>query len=287
MKYQFIRDNTALYPVTLMCDVLEVSRAGYYDWRDRPASQTALRHQQLAVQAKDAFIESRQTYGSPRITLELADRGFRASRNTIAKIMRQEGLVARTPRRFIPRTTDSSHLHPIAENHLDRQFAPGNEAPAAWVSDITYVPTQEGWLYLAAVMDLRTRRIVGWAMADHMRVELVLEALHMAILRLKPGEELLHHSDRGSQYACLDYRAALAAHGIKASMSRTGNCYDNAVMESFWATAKVEEIYRQEYATREQAKAAIFEYIEIFYNRKRRHSALGYLSPEAFAARLN
>jgi len=182
MRYQFIRDNTALYPVALMCGVLEVSRSGYYDWRDRPASPRTLRREQLAVQVKDAFIESKQTYGSPRITLELADAGFRASRNTIAKIMQQEGISARVPKRFIPRTTDSSHPYPIAENHLDRQFAPGKEAPAAWVSDITYVPTQEGWLYLAAVMDLRTRRIVGWAMADHMRVELVLEALHMAIL---------------------------------------------------------------------------------------------------------
>jgi transposase InsO family protein len=287
MRYQFIQDNTPLYPVTLMCDVLEVSRSGYYDWRDRPMSPRTLRHQQLAMQAKEAFIESRQTYGSPRITLELAEKGFKASRNTIARIMQQQGIAARASRRFIPKTTDSAHHHPIAENHLDRQFAPGDQAPAAWVSDITYVPTQEGWLYLAAVMDLRTRRIVGWAMADHMRVELVLDALYMAIGRLKPKGELLHHSDRGTQYACFDYRAMLKQHGLQASMSRTGNCYDNAVMESFWATIKVEEIYRQEYATRAQAKAAIFEYIEIFYNRKRRHSALGYLSPEAFAARLD
>jgi transposase InsO family protein len=270
-----------------MCDILEVSRSGYYDWHNRPLSPRALRQQQLAAQAKDAFIQSRQTYGSPRIMLELAEKGFKASRNTIARIMRQEGIVARTSRRFVPKTTDSSHCHPIAENHLDRQFAPGNEQPAAWVSDITYVPTQEGWLYLAAVMDLRTRQIVGWAMADHMRVELVLEALHMAIGRLKPKGQLLHHSDRGTQYACSDYRAVLAEHGIQASMSRTGNCYDNAVMESFWATLKIEEVYKHNYATRQQATAGIFSYIEMFYNRKRRHSALGYLSPEAFAARLN
>jgi putative transposase len=287
MRYQFIRSHQSLYPVTLMCDVLEVSRSGYYDWRDRPASPTTLRQEQLAVLAKDAFAESRQTYGSPRITRELAERGFKASRNTIAKIMRQEGIAARVPKRFIPRTTDSSHPYPIAENHLDRQFEPGDEAPAAWVSDITYVSTQEGWLYLAAVMDLRTRRILGWAMADHMKVELVLEALHMAIGRLKPQGQLLHHSDRGTQYACHDYRQMLAEHGIKASMSRTGNCYDNAVMESFWATLKIEEVYKNDYATRAQAAAGIFSYIEMFYNRKRRHSALGYLSPEAFEARLN
>jgi transposase InsO family protein len=286
MRYPFIQIHRQEYPVQLMCDLLEVSRSGFYDWLDHKPSRQAQRRVALAAQVKIVFAESRETYGSPRITRELADQGFAASRNTIAKIMRQEQLFGRTPRRFIPRTTDSSHAHPIAPNHLERQFAAGAGTPA-WISDITYIPTAQGWLYLAAVMDLRTRRILGWAMADHMRVELVLGALHMAVARHKPSQTLVHHSDRGTQYACADYRAALAACNIQCSMSRTGNCYDNAVMESFWASLKVEEVYRRDYATRQEAMAAIFNYIEIFYNRKRRHSALGYQSPEAFAARLN
>ena len=270
----------------LMCHMLEVSRSGYYAWIDRGPSPQAQRRAALAVQVKVAFAASRQTYGSPRITRELADGGFKACRNTIAKLMRQEGIMGRIPKGFVPRTTDAAHDHPIAANELDRQFAPGKGAPA-WISDITYIPTQEGWLYLAAVMDLRTRKILGWAMADHMRVDLVLEALTMALARGKPGQNLLHHSDRGSQYACQHYRQVLAEHEITCSMSRTGNCYDNAVMESFWATYKTEEVYRHPYATRDQAMAAAFNYIEIFYNRQRRHSALGYLSPEAFEASMN
>lgn len=269
-----------------MCDILDVSRSGYYDWVDRPQSPQEQRRVALTVHVKVAFEASRQTYGSPRITRDLAAGGFKACRNTIARIMRREGIVGRMPRRFVPATTDAAHGHPIAPNVLDRRFAPGTGTPA-WVSDITYVPTREGWLYLAAVMDLRTREIVGWAMADHMRVDLVLEALHMALTRRTPGPGLLHHSDRGSQYACQDYRQLLAGHQITCSMSRTGNCYDNAVMESFWATYKTEEVYRNDYVTREQATAAAFNYIEIFYNRQRRHSALGYLSPEAFEATRN
>jgi transposase InsO family protein len=269
-----------------MCDILEVSRSGFYDWQERKPSPRQERRAALALQVKIAFEESRQTYGSPRIARELAATDHAACRNTIAKIMREEGLAGRLPKRFVPRTTDSAHQHPIAENILDRQFAPGAGTPA-WVSDITYIPTAEGWLYLAAVMDLRTRRIIGWAMAEHMRVELVLDALRMGLATLTPAEHLLHHSDRGTQYACREYRDLLARHGIACSMSHTGDCWDNAVMESFWATLKVEEVYRQEYLTRAQAMRAIFSYIEIFYNRKRRHSALGYLSPEAFAASLN
>ena len=272
--------------MTLMCQVLEVSRAGYYEWLKRPVSVRSQRHAALTVEVAAAFKEARGVHGSPRLMHDLAAREVAACRNTIAKIMQETGLAARSPKRFVPRTTDSSHANPIAPNRLDRQFAPGT-APAAWVTDITYIPTGEGWLYLAAVMDLRTRRIVGFSMADHLRVELVTDALQMALGRAAPQKGLLHHSDRGVQYACLEYQELLASRGIVCSMSRTGNCYDNAVMESFWATLKVEEVYRQEYATHAAAKAAIFEYIEVFYNRKRRHSALGYLSPEAFAARLN
>jgi len=286
VRYQFVLDHQESYPVQLLCNMLEVSRSGFYDWQDRAPSPRAQRHAALTAQVKAAFHESRQTYGSPRVTRELTACGLKVCRNTVARIMREAGLLGRTPRRFIPRTTDASHDHPVAANLLDRQFAPGPGAPA-WISDITYIPTQEGWLYLAAVMDLRSRRIIGWSMAEHMRVELVLDALHMAIARENPGQELLHHSDRGTQYACEKYRELLAARGIACSMSRTGNCYDNAVMESFWATLKTEEVYRNNYPTRQDALAAIFCYIEIFYNRQRRHSALDYLSPEAFQARLN
>lgn len=286
MRYPFIRDHRQEYPVQMMCEILEVSRSGFYDWLIREPSAQQQRRAQLCAQIKAAFEESRQSYGSPRITRELAGKGFVASRNTIAKIMHEQELCGRTPRRFVPKTTDSGHDCPIAPNRLERQFDAGTGAPA-WISDITYIPTDEGWLYLAAVMDLRSRRILGWAMADHMRVELVLDALQMALTRRGPVKELLHHSDRGSQYACAGYRAALADAGIECSMSRTGNCYDNAVMESFWASLKIEEVYRRTYATRAQATTAIFNYIEIFYNRTRRHSALGYLSPEAFEAQRN
>jgi transposase InsO family protein len=286
VRYAFIEDHVQEYPVRLMCNILEVSPSGYYDWRDRAPSPRARRHAALSVQVQGAFHESRQTYGSPRITRELCASGVKACRNTVAKVMQEAGLMGRMPRRFVPKTTDSAHAHPIAPNTLDRQFAPGGDT-AAWISDITYIPTAQGWLYLAGVMDLASRRIVGWAMADHMRAELVLDALQMALLRKRPGEGLLHHSDRGVQYACGEYRKTLEAHGITCSMSRTGNCYDNAVMESFWATLKVEAVYRQEYVTHEQAHADIFDYIEVFYNRQRRHSALGYLSPEAFEAGFN
>jgi putative transposase len=272
--------------VQVMCDILEVSRSGFYDWNGRDKSRQEKHRAALTIQIKVAFEESRRTYGSPRLTRELSGGGYRACRNTIAKIMRKEGLFGRRPKRFVPKTTDSAHDLPIAENILDRQFKAGAGTPA-WVTDITYIPTREGWLYLAAVMDLRTREILGWAMADNMRVELVHDALSMAIARRTPGEHLLHHSDRGTQYACQGYRKLLAERQITSSMSRTGNCYDNAVMESFWATLKTEEVYRHDYLTRQQATAAIFNYIEIFYNRQRRHSALGYVSPEAFEATLN
>jgi len=272
--------------VQLLCDILEVSRSGFYDWSRRGPSRQEIRRAALTAQVKEAFQRSRETYGSPRMTRELSENGFKACRNTIARIMQEQGLFGRTPRRFVPKTTDSRHDHPIAHNTLDRAFAPGL-GPPAWITDMTYIPTREGWLYMAAVMDLRTRRILGWAMADHMRVELVIDALKMAMAQRKPHSDLLHHSDRGSQYACRDYRELLADHGITCSMSRTGNCYDNAVMESFWATLKTEEVYRNDYTTRHEATTAIFSYIEIFYNRQRRHSALSYLSPDAFEAKMN
>jgi transposase InsO family protein len=288
MRYLFIASHQRIYPVTLLCEVLEVSRSGFYDWQDRTPSPRSCRQADLTAQVHVAFAASRHTYGSPRITHELADRGMKVCRNTVARIMRQEQLAARPRRRFVPKTTDSSHDQPVAPNHLDRRFEAGRSTLRAWVGDITYIPTQEGWLYLAAIMDLKTRRIVGWATADHLRAELALDALHMALANsqhLPLG--LIHHSDRGIQYACRQYREVLESRGIVCSMSRTGNCYDNAVMESFWATLKTEEVYRTPYATRAQARQRLFDYIEVFYNRQRRHSALGYLSPEAFEARMN
>ncbi len=288
MRYLFIASHQKKYPVAIMCHVLEVSRSGFYDWQNRAPSARSRRRADLKAQVHVAFIASHETYGSPRITVELAEQGVRACRNTIARIMREDQLTARQKRRFVPRTTDASHDQPIAPNHLDRRFEAGPEAARAWVGDITYIPTKEGWLYLAAIMDVRTRKILGWAMADHLRAELALEALHMALGRSRiPVEGLMHHSDRGSQYACREYREVLESHGIVCSMSGRGNCYDNAVMESLWATIKTEEVYRQSYATRQEARDRLFEYMELFYNRHRRHSALGYLSPEAFEAQLN
>jgi transposase InsO family protein len=225
-------------------------------------------------------------YGSPRVHRALAASGEQACENTVAKVMAEHGVRARGKKKFVPRTTDSRHEQPVADNVLDRQFVA--EMPdRKWAADITYVPTGEGWLYLAAVIDLCSRRIVGWSMAEHMRTELVSDALAMAIARRRPGAGLLHHSDRGVQYASEDYRHLLQSHGIECSMSGKGDCYDNAVVESFWGTLKTELVNHEHYETRDQARASIFEYVEVFYNRTRLHSSLGYLSPEQFEAGLN
>ena len=235
---------------------------------------------------KNAHQDCRETYGSPRMWHELKSLGWKVCENTIAKLMKQEGIRSKTGKQFVPQTTNSKHPFPIAENVLDRDFkasAPNQK----WVVDITYVRTDEGWLFLAGVLDLFSRKVVGWSMADHMRTELVEDAMRMALARRNPGKGLLHHSDRGSQYACENYRQLLSANGFECSMSRTGNCYDNAVMESFWGTLKTECVYGEKYVTREQARRSIFEYLEVFYNRVRRHSALGFVSPEAFEAAMN
>jgi putative transposase len=277
------------WPVAVLCDVLAVSRSGYYAWRQRPASARAARRAELVEQVRAAHTDSRGTYGSPRVHAELSAAGVSVCENTVAKIMRQAGVRSITAKRFRCRTTDSAHAHPIAPNVLDRDFAA--ELPdRKWAADISYVETGQGWLYVAVVIDLCTRRIVGWAMADHLRAELCTDALSMALGRRNPkaGAGLVHHSDRGCQYACGAYRELLTARGITCSMSRSGDCYDNAVAESFWGTLKTELVYPSGgYATRAQATASIFEWIECWYNRKRRHSALGYKSPEEFEAELN
>jgi putative transposase len=261
-----------------MCDVLEVSRAGYYAWLARPESPRAARMAELSRRVAEAHRESRGTYGAPRVHKALEAGGVACCENTVAELMRRGGLRGCAPRRFVPRTTDSAHGHAVAENALDRRFDPG-EPDRVWVADITYVPTGEGWLYLAAVLDLGSRQVVGWAAADHLRSELAQRALGNALESRRPGEGLLHHSDRGVQYTCDAYRGLLAAHGIEASMSRKGDCWDNAAMESFFSTLKRELVHRETYATREEASRSLFEYIEVFYNRRRLHSALGYLSP--------
>jgi transposase InsO family protein len=277
------------YPLEVMCKVLEVSRAGYYAWKKRQGrepSPRARRRRELSEMIRTVHRQSRQVYGSPRVYQELKAKGEKVCENTVARMMRDNGVRSVVRRKFRVKTTDSDHAHPVAENLLDRHFE--QDLPdQAWAADITYVPTHEGWLYLASVIDLCSRRIVGWAMADHLRAELCTEALQMALTRRKPREGLIHHSDRGVQYACRAYRELLDQHGIQCSMSGRGDCYDNAVMESFFKTLKTELVYQQEYRTKEQAKASIFEYVEVFYNRQRRHSSLDYQTPAEYEACLN
>jgi putative transposase len=286
VKFAFIDEQLRDFPADVVCDVLEVSRSGYYAWRGRPHSARSQRRSALAAKIRVVHAQNRGVYGSPRVCKALKASGQHVCENTVAKLMRGEGLRAKAKRKFVPRTTDSDHRQPIAPNVLDRQFAAA--APnRKWATDITYIPTDEGWLYLAGVLDLCSRRLVGWSMADHMQTDLVADALTMALARRKPPAGLLHHSDRGVQYASDGYQSLLAEHGIQVSMSGKGDCWDNAVMESFWATLKTELVHQEHYQTRDQARASIFEYIEVFYNRQRLHSSLGYVSPEAFEAGRN
>jgi transposase InsO family protein len=263
-----------------MCGVLEVSESGYYAWLDRAPSRAEHRRGELVAAIEVIHAEVRGRYGSPRMTAELNARGYACSENTVAKLMRDHGIRAKTVRRFV-RTTDSRHGRPVADNVLDRDFDPA-EPNAAWSADITYIPTADGWLYLAVVEDLFSRMIVGWSMAATMESRLVVDALDMAIRRRLPGAGLVAHSDRGSQYASDHYQQLLGRHGITCSMSEVGQCWDNAPVESFFASLKRELVHSEQYTTREQARASIFEYVEAFYNRVRRHSSLGFLSPEAF-----
>jgi putative transposase len=286
MRFQWIDQHGKEFEVRMMCRMLQVSRSGYYAWRDRPVSGRRARQEQLTERIREIHVGSRGTYGSPRVHAELLDRDVKVCLNTVARLMKQAQIRAKTRRRFVVRTTDSTHAYDLFPNRLDRRFD-AQRPNQKWCCDITYVPTQEGFLYLAAVMDLYSRKIVGWSMADHLRTELCLNALEMALAARTPDAGLLHHSDRGVQYASDEYRHRLQSSGIQISMSRTGDCYDNAVMESFFHTLKIELIYQQDYATQEQARQSIFEYIECWYNRRRRHSAIGYQSPDAFEAASN
>jgi putative transposase len=269
------------YPVNALCAAFGVSRSGYYAWLARPPSARAQADAQLVTQLCAAHDASRHTYGSPRLAIVLRRQGQRISRRRVQRLMRAAGRRGLQRRRWVPRTTDSRHDQPIAPNRLAEVPAP-RQRDQVWVTDITYVPTDEGWLYVASVMDRWSRRVVGLAMAEHLRTELVSAALTQARTQRQPIPGCLHHSDRGCQYASAEYRRLLAAHGLEASMSRAGNCYDNAAMESFWSTLKNELVHRQTFATRAQARAAIFEYVEVFYNRQRLHSALNYKSPVDF-----
>jgi putative transposase len=284
-----MREHREQYPLSVMCAALEVTRAGYYAWarrRQSPPGERAARRAELAERVRSVHRESRCTYGSPRVYHQLKAKGVAVCENTVAKVMKEQGIRSIVRRRFRVRTTDSAHEHPVAPNVLDRDFSA--DAPdRKWAVDITYVATDQGWLYLAVVLDLCSRRVVGWAMADHLRARLCLDALGMALNRRRPREGLVHHSDRGVQYACGDYRDLLRSQGIECSMSRRGDCYDNAVVESFFKSLKAELVYHEHYQTREQARRSIFEYVEVFYNRKRLHSSLGYLSPEQFEAAMN
>jgi putative transposase len=278
MRFRFIEDRRADYPVRVMCDVLEVSAAGYYAWRSRPESRRSAANRDLLEDIEQVHRDNRGRYGSPRIHVELKAQGRGTSRGRIERLMRRHGIRAIMARPRRVRTTDSQHNHPIAPNLIERNFSAAMPN-RIWLADITYIETDQGWLYLAAVMDLYSRKIVGWAMQDHLRTELPLTALSMAISAQRPGAGLIHHSDRGVQYASADYRGVVKSAGFRASMSRKADCYDNAPMESFFHTLKTELVHHCQYATREEAKRDIFAYIEGYYNRTRRHSAIGYISP--------
>lgn len=285
MIFRVIRDHlTPEFTVADCCRVLGVSVSGYYRWRNNPVGKRQRCRQELTEKIRVVHEASRRVYGSPRVHKELSEHGVKVCRNTVAKVMRQAEIRSKMKRKWRATTTDSKHAYPLAANLIGRAFsAPGPNL--LWLADITYIPTLEGFLYLATVLDAFSRRIVGWSMAAHLRAELAMTALAMAIKTRAPAPGLIHHSDRGVQYACLEYRRELERHGVRASMSRKGDCYDNAPQESFFGKFKTEWAPEKPYATREEARASVFEYIEVFYNRQRIHSSLGYVSPEAFEAR--
>lgn len=277
MKFNFIDAEKANFPVDFMCRQLEVSRSGFYASRGREPSPRAKDEAKLVEEVKAIHNESRGTYGGPRVHAVLKERGRATSRKRVARVMREQGIVARCRKRS-RRTTDSKHSFPVAENVLGRDFT--TSAPnTAWVTDITYVWTREGWLYVAAILDLYSRRVVGWAMSERIDRKLCLDALSMAVEARRPAPGLVHHSDRGSQYASNEYRRALEEHEMVCSMSRKADCWDNAVAESFWSTLKGELIDGTDFATRAAARQAVFEFIEVFYNRRRIHSCLDYRTP--------
>ena len=279
MKYAFIKQHRQQHAVAYLCSVLAVSRSGFYDWVCRAESDRAKRHRCLSQQIKSFFEESHQTYGAVRICRDLREAGQRVGKNTVALLMRRAGLLPKTLRRF--RITTDSRNTKAMPNLLAQQFST-DKPNHRWVSDMTFIPTRQGWLYLAVVLDLFSRACIGWSMSERMRSSLALDALNMAVLRRAPDKPVLVHSDRGSQYGADDYQQRLKSNGMIASMSRKGHCWDNAVAESFFHTLKTELTHHQLYPSRLQAKESVFKYIEVFYNRKRRHSFLNYQAPMVY-----
>lgn len=281
MRFRFIHQHRDCWPVVVMCWVLKVTRQGFYAWLKRAPSASARRRDELAKKVERIHQESRGTYGSPRVHAQLKEQGEVCSVNTIASIMRENGIYAGKAKTFRPRTTDSNHEFPIALNRLEGDFE-ASRRNEKWVADITYLPTAQGWCYLATVMDLYSRKIVGWHVADHMKAELVCAAFRMAIVHRQPLPGVIFHSDRGVQYASEQFRTLLRRHGMIQSMSRKGDCYDNAPMESWNATLKRELVAGESFTDLAEARSAVFDYIEIFYNRQRLHSSLIYVSPATF-----
>jgi len=282
VRYAFIAAQDGGYDKKLLCRMLKVSRSGYYAWQRHPESARAKENERLLMRIREVHAKSRSTYGSPRVWRQLRRDGETCGRGRVARLMREAGIAARQKRRFKV-TTDSAHNLPVAANLVDRRFNVG-VPNRIWASDITYIPTSEGWLYLSAVMDLYSRQIVGWAMKETLGSAIAVDALKMAHERRRPEGEVIHHSDRGCQYASDEYRRLLEHYGMHASMSGTGNCFDNAVVESFFATLKTELVHQKRYSSRDEAISDIFEYIEVFYNRQRLHSSLGYMTPVQFEA---
>lgn len=287
MKYACINSYLGQFRLRLMCRVLSVSPSGFYAWKKRAPSERSKQDLALLVEIDISHRKSRRNYGSPRIFRDLKDLGFKVGEKRVARLMREAGIRAKTVRRFRV-TTNSDHAHPIAPNSLDRRFSPALTVRPnrVWVADITYIPTREGWLYLSAVLDLASRRVVGWSMQDRPTSSLAIDAVKMALSYRRPDSGLLHHSDRGIQYAASDFRKLLKSRRIACSMSRKGDCWDNAVSESFFATLKKELVQDSDWRTRAEARAALFEWIEVWYNRQRRHSSIGYLPPAEYEERL-
>jgi putative transposase len=283
MKYRFMEEHKNAFKVKRMSKALRVSRSGYYAWRSRRQSGRQQYNEKLLESIWDAHSKSRKLYGSPRITAELNEQGISCGKNRVARIMKANGIRAEMRRKFKKKTTDSSHNYALAANLLVER----KQTEGVWVADVTFIPTFEGWLYVSAVMNLRSRRIIGLSMSDRLSQDLTSAALEQAVSRQRPKEGLIHHSDRGRQYASYVYQDLLKRHGLTASMSRPANCYDNAYMESFFSTLKREWVHERRYKTRTEARLSIFEYVEVFYNRQRRHSALGQRSPEQYERLLN
>ena len=281
MKFCFIAKNRAIWPAGWMCGALGVSRGGFYAWLTRPRSRRSRNDEELGAKVRASFLASDRTYGARRVWHDLISEGVSCGLHRIERLMRQQGLKARPRRRRLPPDTGERQAGAIASNMLDRSF----EAPAPnrkWIADFTYIWTAEGWLYVAAVVDLFSRRVVGWSMSATMTAQLVTDALVMAIWRRGKPRALLHHSDRGSQYTSEQFQRLMVDHGVTCSMSRSGNCWDNAAMESFFSSLKTERTARKTYRTRDDARVDVFDYIERFYNPKRRHSTIGYMSPMDF-----